>query len=84
MMSVAQDIREFAKRCARGLRGVARRVFQAEVTREYLDGDARRAERVFGWHRKTVTKGLVEQAFGVELITRDRRERAARDCGTVE
>ncbi len=31
MMAVAKNIREFAKRCARGLRGVARRVFPAEV-----------------------------------------------------
>jgi hypothetical protein len=44
-------------------------MFQAEVTREYLDGNARQAERVFGWNRKTVDKGLVEQAFGVELVT---------------
>jgi Rhodopirellula transposase DDE domain len=67
MMAVAKNVLELAKRCARGLHGMARRVFQAEVTREYLDGDARRAERVFGWNRKAVTKGLVEQAIDAEM-----------------
>ena len=61
MMAVAKDLRELAKRCARGLRGVARRVFQAEVTREYLDGDARRAERVFGWNAASLPS---EARFG--------------------
>jgi len=69
MIAIAKDVVEFAKRCARGLHGVSRRMFQAEVTREYLDGNARQAERIFGWNRKTVDKGLVEQAFGVELVT---------------
>jgi transposase len=40
-----------SRKGARGLHGVSRRVFPAEVTREYLDGNARQAERVFGWNR---------------------------------
>ena len=58
----------------RSIRSPARRVnpsiFWAAPGRSaHDDGDARQAERVFGWNRKTVDKGLIEQAFGVEFVT---------------
>jgi len=45
--------------------GKHRRAYMAEVTMELLDGNARQAERVFGWGRGTVTKGLRERATGI-------------------
>jgi hypothetical protein len=53
------------KDAARKLTGAKRRAFQAQVAIDYLDGNARRAERVFGWGRHTVEVGLEELRTGV-------------------
>jgi len=53
------------KDAARKLTGAKRRAFQAQVTLDYLDGSARRAERLFGWSRKTVELGLHELRTGM-------------------
>jgi hypothetical protein len=50
---------------ARRLTGYQRRPFQAEVTTELCGGNARQAERRFGWGRQTVAKGLQERHHGV-------------------
>ena len=47
------------------LTGYQRRSFQAEVAAELCGGNARRAERRFGWGRATVEKGLLERHHGV-------------------
>ncbi|MCK4517244.1 ISAzo13 family transposase [Candidatus Babeliales bacterium] len=50
------------------LTGSKRRVFQAQVTLDYLDGKARQAERVFGWSRQTVELGLNELRTGITCV----------------
>ena len=45
--------------------GAERRAFQAVMTLKYCQGNARLAERVFGWGRDTVQLGLNEQRTGV-------------------
>jgi hypothetical protein len=45
--------------------GTARRSFQAEMTLKYCDGNARLAERVFGWGRVNVKVGLAERRNGI-------------------
>jgi biotin operon repressor len=45
--------------------GVERRSFQAAMALKYCGGNARQAERVFGWGRDTVELGLHEQRTGV-------------------
>jgi len=45
--------------------GSERRAFQAAMTLKYCQGNARLAERVFGWGRNTVQLGLNEQRTGV-------------------
>lgn len=45
--------------------GSERRAFQAAMTLKYCQGNARLAERVFGWGRGTVQLGLNEQGTGV-------------------
>src|SRR4051812_22430435 len=50
---------------ARRLTGYQRRLFQAEVATELCGGDARQAERRFGWGRATVEKGLHELHSGL-------------------
>ena len=53
------------KWAAKKLSGSKRRAFQAQVTKDYLGGSGRRAERVFGWSRTTVEKGLRELGTGI-------------------
>jgi hypothetical protein len=53
---------------ARRLTGYQRRLFQAEVATELCGGNARHAERRFGWGRDTVEKGLNELQHGVRCL----------------
>src|ERR1700712_5865405 len=53
---------------ARRLTGYQRRSFQAEVAVELCGGNARQAERRFGWGRETVEKGLHERRSGIRCL----------------
>jgi len=53
---------------ARRLTGFPRRAFQAEVAAELCGGNARQAERRFGWGRETVEKGLHERQTGIRCL----------------
>ncbi len=53
---------------ARRLTGYQRRSFQAEVAVELCGGNARQAERRFGWGRETVEKGLHERHRGIRCL----------------
>ncbi len=53
---------------AKRLRGHQRRLFMAEVTRDLCAGNARQAERRFGWGRQTVSKGLQELQQGIRCL----------------
>jgi Rhodopirellula transposase DDE domain len=53
---------------ARRLTGYQRRSFQAEVAAELCGGNARHAERRFGWGRETVEKGWQERHHGVRCL----------------
>jgi hypothetical protein len=50
------------------LSGAERRAFQAAMALKYGGGDARGAERVFGWGRETVQLGLHEQRTGLICV----------------
>ena len=67
---------------ARRLTGYQRRSFLAEVAAELCGGNARQAERRFGWGRETVEKGLHERHHGVRCLenfaARGRQRRAAK------
>src|SRR3954469_10885883 len=56
------------RRGAERLKGHERRLFMAEVTLKLCAGQARRAERRFGWGRETVSKGLHELQQGVRCL----------------
>jgi len=49
--------------------GATRRAFQAEMTLKYCDGNARRAEEVFGWGRQNIEVGLAEKRTGMECLS---------------
>src|SRR5882672_2628194 len=53
---------------AKRLRGHQRRLFLAEVTLQLCAGNARQAERRFGWGRATVTQGLQELQQGIRCV----------------
>jgi transposase len=56
------------QRGAQRLTGHQRRLFLAEVTRDLCGGNARQAERRFGWGRETITKGLHELQAGIRCL----------------
>jgi hypothetical protein len=56
------------QRGAKRLKGHQRRLFLAEVTVELCDGNARQAERRFGWGRETIDKGLHELRQGIRCL----------------
>ena len=44
---------------------VERRVFFADMCLKYCQGNARKAERVFGWRRTSIELGLKEKQSGI-------------------
>ena len=56
------------KETAKKLNGAERREYIAMITIKLLDGNARKAESVFGWGRATVKKGMRELATGIKCI----------------
>lgn len=48
--------------------GTKRRVFQAEMAEQYCAGNARQAERLFGWGRETIAVGLAERRTGLTCL----------------
>ena len=68
MMKLPNNVIVLIKSAARKLTGYKRREFMAEVTLELLDGSASKAERVFGWGRRTVSLGMHELVTGIRCI----------------
>lgn len=62
---LTERVRETIQSAAEKLTGWRRRQFQAETAQKYCDGSPRRAERLFGWGRDAVRKGLAELQTGV-------------------
>ena len=56
------------KETAKKLSGAERREYIAMITIKLLDGNARKAESMFGWGRATVKKGMRELATGIKCI----------------
>jgi len=48
--------------------GVDRRSYQAQMALKYCDGNARLAERVFGWGRANIEVGLAVQRSGIICV----------------
>jgi transposase len=59
---------ELLQRGAQRLKGHQRRLFLAEVTIELCGGNARQAERRFGWGRETIDKGMHELCQGIRCL----------------
>ncbi len=65
MSELTEQLIATIKDAARKLTGRKRRAFEAQVALDYLGGDARLTETVFGWWRETVRRGLRELRTGV-------------------
>ena len=65
MGMLTEEIIATIKDAAQKLTGAKRRAFEAQATLDYLGGDARLAETVFGWSRQTVKRGLKELWRGI-------------------
>ncbi len=68
MNDIPEPVRKLIRNTARRLKGYRKREFIAEVTLELLDGNARKAEREFGWGRETVRKGIRELVTCIRCI----------------
>ena len=64
MKILDNTIIKICKETSFALTGSDRRIFQAKITNEYLEGNPNRAESVFGWGRNTVKLGLKELETG--------------------
>ena len=53
---------------AKKLTGHRKRDFTAKVAEDYLQGSARKAERVLGWNRNSVELGLHERRSGLVCV----------------
>jgi hypothetical protein len=70
------------KEAAKKLTGPQKRAFMAKVTEDYLEGSARKAERILGWKRQTVQLGLHERCTGIVCVD-NYRARGARKSETI-
>ena len=68
MDSLVESYETLLRAAADRLTGHQRRLFLAEVALGLCDGNARQAERRFGWGRHTIDKGLHELRLGVRCV----------------
>ena len=68
MKTLNDEVKEIIKDAAKRLTGFKRREYQANITLEYFEGSARKAEREMGWGRECIQKGLKELETGIRCI----------------
>ena len=88
MDGLVERCERLLRTAAKRLTGHQRRLFQAEVALELCDGNARQAERRFGWGRGTVDKGIHELRQGIRCVedfaARGRPRREDKDLRLAE
>ena len=67
-MLLDDSIKSTLRDAARKLTGYRKRDFMAKVVEDYLQGSARKAERVLGWKRQSVQLGLNERRTGIVCV----------------
>ena len=68
MKRLSSMVKDLIKDTSKRLFGPARRKYHAEITLEYFDGNARKAEREMGWGRACIQKGLGELKSGIMCL----------------
>ena len=59
-MELNRNLIKTFRKIAKGLSCSEKRLFIAEITRTYLEGNVRKAESIFGWNRNSNILGLKE------------------------
>ena len=67
-MLLDASIKSTLRDAAWKLTGYRKRDFMARVVEDYLQGSARKAERVLGWKRQSVQLGLNERRTGIVCV----------------
>ena len=67
---INNEIKELIDEAVKRLQGYERREYQAHIALEYLQGNARKTERVMGWGRDALTLGMKEIETGIRCIHR--------------
>lgn len=78
-MELTAELKTLFIETAKTLKGFARRRFQAQTVKALGPGGQRLAERVLGWDRQTIRKGMHELESGLQCldnISTRRRKRA--------
>ncbi len=72
MSELTEQMVETLIQAAKSMTGAKRRRFEAQVALDYLCGDCRLTETVFGWSRHTIAKGLHELRTGQTIPDKPR------------
>lgn len=70
MKTINSENKELIHQAVKRLKGYERREYQAYITLEYFQGNARRAEYVMGWGREALKLGMKEIETGIRCIHR--------------
>jgi len=62
------EIKRLVKSACKRLTGFKKRSYQDEITSEYFNGSARKAEQEMGWGRESVQKGRKEAESGIRCV----------------
>jgi hypothetical protein len=62
---LTEKVKATIKDAAKKLTGTKKRAFMTQVTADYFEGSARKAETYLGWKRETVKKGQKERETGI-------------------
>jgi len=82
MVEMSDESKELIKDAAKRLTGFKKRQYQASIALKYFDGSARKTERVMGWGRDTLEKGLGEARTGIRCLDnfKERGRKKAEDA----
>lgn len=75
MEELTPKVIDTIRHAAKEMTGARRREFEARVSLDYLGGDPRLTETVFGWSRHTVAKGIKEFNSGQIIADAPRASR---------
>jgi hypothetical protein len=64
-LQITDHVKTVIQHAHAALKGAARRVFMASVVKELGRGGQRKAEKVLGWNRVTIIKGMHELRSGI-------------------
>ena len=65
---LTEKVKSTLQDAAKKLTGIKKRAFMAQVTQDYFDGSARKAETYLGWSRQAVGLGLKELQTGIVCL----------------